>query len=190
MIHQYIHEPWESQNRGHIDFRSPLICDISYSETDSIYDPIIIKKGSISKERKELIIHIDSLKKSSRNIPFEDILIDELSKHFASLTKNFEDLRIRQIHFSKIKKDISNLWSIKQEEGFYGELLLFLNQAIENLHSENLDGEKVEAFEDAISRLKRGGITEEDIETLVDEFLDSGITIVPQIPELSKLYDD
>jgi len=181
----------KTKTSNRIDVTSSETKEVNYSNSDSIFSsiPKVWEKSDRMVEEKKLHIDKNRYEKIFRNESIDTILINELSKHFDSLTKNFEDLRYRQIYFSKIKEDISDLWSIKQDEGYYSELLMLLNQAVEDLRSENLDDEKVEVFEDAISRLKRGGITEEDIETLVDEFLKNGVSLVPSIPKLSDLYD-
>ncbi len=201
MNHLDLIEPTKNQKGRGMDITPSKARDISYSDSDSIYNPIKGRfksesKGvwgniapSLDKIKDEKLIDKDTYDDISKSPSFNSVLINELSNNFQYLKNNFEDFRFRQIYFSKIKENLADLWSLKQEEGYYGELLLLLNQAIEGLHAEDLDDKKVEVFEDAISRLDRGGITEGDIETLTEEFIECGISLVSPIPELSGLYN-
>ncbi len=192
----------ENKNANDLDITSSDTKDITYLDTESKYmrgratyrsNKVWENIGQLVEEdtvEHEMLMDKYSYRKILNSPSFDAVLIKELSKNFQSLIDNFEDLRLRQIYFSKIKENLSDLWSMKEEEGYYSELLLLINQAIEDIPSEDLDDKKVEAFEDAISRLERGGIKEEDIETLTTEFIESGISLVSPIPELSSLYSD
>jgi len=187
------------------DFSFPKSSDINFLMNDSKYFfPHIFSLpkhnfwGNIDIPRVErsfsddlsLVYWGKKKEKIYHPITLDSTLIDILSQKFQNLTRNFDDLRLRQIYFSEIKDKISELWSMRREEGYYGELLIFINQAIEGIRSENSNEEKIAAFEDALSILKRGGITEDDIVTITKKFIKCGIPFVSPIPELSKLYED
>ncbi|GBE53921.1 hypothetical protein BMS3Bbin15_00067 [archaeon BMS3Bbin15] len=140
-----------------------------------------------------LLTSIYGIGKKEKNIcqiSIDSALIDELSKHFNDLTRNFDDLEVRHTYFSKIKYLISELWNIKREKDYYSELLILINQAIEGINSENLlDDEKIINFKDALSRLKQSGITEEDIEDITEKLIKCRIPLISPISGLSELYD-
>lgn len=101
----------------------------------------------------------------------------------------FDDIRERQIIFSDFKKYLDDAWNLIPEDDQARDIIILLHNALHNIKSEKLKKEQINALVDITTRLKRGGITEDDVDAVVDIILEAKLNPIIPIRGLSEMYD-
>ena len=122
-------------------------------------------------------------------VKLDTAFLNELHALAIEINNRFDDIIERQIFFSNFNKNLDDAWNLIPEEDQARDIILLLDNVIRNMKSEKLEKDQTKALVDITARLKRGGITEDDVDAVIDIILETKLNPIIPIKGLSKMYD-